>query len=247
MGLGARWPTDPWSKGLEVRGEDQASGDRRPAGRAPAWRLVATGLERCREGGVATLVVQCFSETVAKPFPGYTMQTPYFPDDESRRLASLRSLLVLDTPAEERFDSLTAYAAATFGVPIALVSLVDADRQWFKSRCGLDVQATGRDVSFCGHSILQPDVMVVEDALSDPRFADNPLVVGDPYIRFYAGAPLRLRDGTRPGTFCLIDRKRRKLDAWGLSHLRDLARLASMELEGLDASADFLRQRAPRA
>lgn len=175
------------------------------------------------------------------------MQTPYFPDDESRRLASLRSLLVLDTPAEERFDALTAYAAATFGVPIALVSLVDADRQWFKSRCGLDVQATGRDVSFCGHSILQPDVMVIEDALSDPRFADNPLVLGDPFIRFYAGAPLQLRDGTRPGTFCLIDRKRRTLDAWGIAHLRDLARVASMELEGLGASADFLRESAPRS
>lgn len=174
------------------------------------------------------------------------MQAPYFPDDESRRLASLRKLLVLDTPPEERFDSLTAYAAATFDVPIALVSLVDDDRQWFKSRCGLGAEATGRDESFCGHTILQPDVMVIEDALADPRFADNPLVLGDPFIRFYAGAPLRLSDGTRPGTFCLIDRKRRKLDAWAQGHLQDLARVASMELEGLAASAAFLRERRSR-
>lgn len=170
------------------------------------------------------------------------MQTPYFPDDESRRLASLRSLLVLDTPPEERFDSLTAYAASVFKVPIALVSLVDENRQWFKSRCGLGATETGRDISFCGHAILRPEVMVIEDALADPRFADNPLVVGDPRIRFYAGAPLRLRDGTQPGTFCLIDRKRRRLDSWELGHLQDLARVASMELEGLMAASTFLQQ-----
>jgi len=170
------------------------------------------------------------------------MQAPYFPDDESRRLASLRQLLVLDTPPEERFDSLTAYASVAFRVPIALVSLVDADRQWFKSRCGLDAAETGRDVSFCGHTILGKEVMVVEDALQDPRFADNPLVLGDPFIRFYAGAPLVLRDGTRPGTFCLIDRQRRTLDAWERSHLQDLARVASMELEGLMATTGFLER-----
>lgn len=173
------------------------------------------------------------------------MQSPYFPDDEGRRLAALRSLLILDTEPEERFDTLTAYAATTFDVPIALVSLVDDQRQWFKSRCGLDAQATGRDVSFCGHAILQPEVMVVEDAMTDPRFADNPLVTGEPHIRFYAGAPLMLRDGTRPGTFCLIDRKRRRLDAWGLRHLADLARVASMELEGLASASEFLRRHAP--
>lgn len=173
------------------------------------------------------------------------MQQPFFPDDEVRRLASLRSILILDTAPEERFDSLTAYAAATFDVSIALVSLVDAQRQWFKSRCGLGATETGRDVSFCGHAILQPEVMVVEDALTDPRFADNPLVLGEPHIRFYAGAPLVLRDGTRPGTFCLIDRKRRRLDAWSVRHLADLARVASAELEGLAATTDFLRRHAP--
>lgn len=175
------------------------------------------------------------------------MQSPYFPEDEDRRLASLRQLLVLDTPPEERFDSLTAYASVAFNVPIALISLVDDDRQWFKSRCGLDASQTGRDVSFCGHAILKSELMVVEDALQDPRFADNPLVVGDPWIRFYAGAPLRLRDGTQPGTFCLIDRKRRSLDAWERSHLQDLARVASMELEGLMAAPEFLSRYRPSA
>lgn len=174
------------------------------------------------------------------------MQSPYFPDDEARRIASLRGLLVLDTPPEERFDSLTAYAAAVFKVPIALVSLVDEDRQWFKSRCGLESKETGRDVSFCGHTILLPQVMVIEDALADPRFADNPLVIGEPHIRFYAGAPLKLANGTRPGTFCLIDRKRRSLDAWERGHLQDLARVASLELEGLMAAPAFLQQHARR-
>jgi GAF domain-containing protein len=170
------------------------------------------------------------------------MKKPFFPDDEERRLSSLRGLLILDSAPEERFDALTAYAAATFDVPIALVSLVDADRQWFKSRCGLGATETGRDVSFCGHAILRTDVMVIEDAFSDPRFADNPLVLGEPHIRFYAGAPLVLSDGTRPGTFCLIDRKRGRLDSWGLQHLADLARVASLELEGLAATTDFLRR-----
>lgn len=170
------------------------------------------------------------------------MKSPRLPDHEDLRIASLQSLLVLDTPPEERFDSLTAYAAATFQVPIALVSLVDVNRQWFKSRCGLGAQETARDISFCGHAIGQPDLFVIEDALRDERFADNPLVIGEPYIRFYAGAPLRLQDGTQPGTFCLIDRKRRRLDDWERQHLRDLARVASMELEGLAATTDFLRQ-----
>jgi GAF domain-containing protein len=169
------------------------------------------------------------------------MQAPGLPPDEARRLGALRDLLVLDTPPEERFDSLTAYASSYFDVPIALVSLVDEGRQWFKSRCGLDASETGRDVSFCGHTILRDDVMVVEDAHADPRFADNPLVTGDPFIRFYAGAPLRLRDGTQPGTFCLIDRKRRTFSALEREHLKDLARVASLELEGVMAALPYLR------
>ena len=170
------------------------------------------------------------------------MQAPALPPDERLRLEALRRLLILDTPPEERFDSLTVYAASLFQVPIALVSLVDADRQWFKSRCGLDVTETGRDVSFCGHAILHDELFVVSDALKDPRFSDNHLVTGNPSIRFYAGAPLKLKNGQRPGTFCLIDRKPRSLDAWERQHLLDLARVASLELEGILASGEFLRR-----
>jgi GAF domain-containing protein len=170
------------------------------------------------------------------------MQSPALPPDEQHRLSSLRNLLVLDTPPEERFDSLTAYAASIFQVPIALVSLVDAQRQWFKSRCGLDATETGREESFCGHAILQDELFLIPDALKDRRFHDNPLVTGEPCIRFYAGAPLKLSDGQRPGTFCLIDRKPRQLDAWERQHLQDLARVASLELQGILASAEFLRE-----
>ncbi len=116
-------------------------------------------------------------------------------------------------------------------MPIALVSLIDADRQWFKSRQGLDACETGRDISFCGHAILQDDPLVVPDALEDPRFADNPLVTGEPKIRFYAGMPLRLSSGFRVGTLCLIDRKPRRLEPEDLVLFRDLARLVVRELE----------------
>lgn len=139
--------------------------------------------------------------------------------------------MVLDTEPEERFDSITAFCATAFRVPIALVSLIDADRQWFKSRQGLDACETGRDISFCGHAILQEDPLVVPDALEDPRFADNPLVTGEPKIRFYAGMPLRLSSGFRVGTLCLIDRKPRRLEPEDLVLFRDLARLVVRELE----------------
>lgn len=153
------------------------------------------------------------------------MLTAPLPADEAPRLAALRALLILDTPPEQRFDRIVAFAAAEFEVPIALISLVDAERQWFKARVGLDACETARGVSFCGHAILSPEVLVIEDAQRDPRFADNPLVVGPPHIRFYAGAPLQLPGGARIGTLCLIDHRPRRLDpldAAILSTLRDL-------------------------
>jgi GAF domain-containing protein len=110
---------------------------------------------------------------------------------ESQRLAVLRAMGVLDTPPEAIFDHITRLAAMTFGVPTAVVSLVDADRQWFKSRVGLDATETGRDVAFCDYAIRQEGVMVVLDATADPRFCNNPLVTGALGISFYAGAPLR--------------------------------------------------------
>lgn len=158
------------------------------------------------------------------------MQTAPIPDNEAARLAALYEMLILGTPPEDRFDRIAQFAASEFDVPIVLVTLVDAERQWFKARVGTPVCETGRDISFCSHAILRDDVMVVEDALEDPRFADNPLVTGAPHIRFYAGAPLALPSGLRLGTLCLIDRRPRTLDAMELAILGTLRDLALMEL-----------------
>lgn len=132
------------------------------------------------------------------------MIEPALAPDESGRISALRGLGILDTPPEERFDRITRLAQKIFNVPIALVSLVDENRQWFKSCQGLDATETSRGISFCGHAILGHEVFVIEDAAKDPRFADNPLVIGGPRIRFYAGAPLRLHNGHAAGTLCII-------------------------------------------
>ncbi|UDL04712.1 GAF domain-containing protein [Marinobacter sp. CA1] len=151
------------------------------------------------------------------------MRAPEIPENETERLRSLGATGLLDSPAEERFDRLTRVAQRLFGVEIALVSLVDADRQWFKSRQGLDALETPRSVSFCGHAILNEDILVVENAAHDSRFHDNPLVCGSPNIRFYAGAPLHSADGFRLGTLCIIDSQPRTLSAHDRRLLRDLA------------------------
>ena len=161
------------------------------------------------------------------------MQAPDFPQDEQRRLQALHDLKLLDTLPEERFDRLTRLARHMFDVSIALVSLVDAQRQWFKSRQGLDACETGRDISFCGHAILDESVFLVSDATQDPRFADNPLVTGDPGIRFYAGAPLRDVNGYRLGTLCIIDNKPRSLRESEIAALRDLADCVESEINRL--------------
>ena len=130
------------------------------------------------------------------------MQEPFLHPEEEKRLKTLRDLLILDTEPEQRFDVLTQYAAELFEVPIALVSLVDENRQWFKSRCGLDATETPRSISFCGHAILEKEPLVINNALEDPRFFDNPLVANDPHIRFYAGAQLPMDNGMPVGTLC---------------------------------------------
>ena len=162
------------------------------------------------------------------------MQVPQTPANEAPRLQALRVRAMLDTPAEERFDRLTRLAQHLFGVQIALVSLIDADRQWFKSRQGLDVCETARDISFCGHAILASDLFVVPDATLDARFADNPLVLGAPHIRFYAGAPLSSSDGYRLGTLCIIDSTPRTLSDKERMMLRDMADLVETEINLLD-------------
>ena len=158
------------------------------------------------------------------------MQAPRIPENEDQRLQALRALRLLDTPPEERFDRLTRLVRRVFDVPIALVSLVDESRQWFKSCQGLDVGETDREISFCGHAILDDRVFEVCDALADWRFADNPLVIGPPYIRYYAGRPLRAPGGNRIGTLCMIDRRPRRLSAEDLRVFEDLAALAEAEL-----------------
>ena len=158
------------------------------------------------------------------------MIPPPMPSDEGARLKALLDLDLLDTDAEERFDRITRLATDVFGAPIALVSLVDASRQWFKSRQGLSATETAREISFCGHAINSPEVLVVRDATTDDRFADNPLVLGDPDIRFYAGAPLHTVDGFAVGTLCVIDTRPREWSARESEILRDLADLVEIEL-----------------
>lgn len=159
------------------------------------------------------------------------MKVPPNPENEAARLQLLRSLDVLDTPAEERFDRITRLAAALFDVPIALVSLVDSERQWFKSRVGLEATETPREISFCGHAIRSHATLAVPNALEDERFYDNPLVTGPPYIRSYYGAPLISSAGYALGTLCVIDPRPRQFTEEQLSRLRDLADLAQAELE----------------
>jgi PAS domain S-box-containing protein len=158
------------------------------------------------------------------------------PPDEAQRLAALRALRVLDTPCEERFDRITRLAQRLFDVPIALVSLVDADRQWFKSRQGLDRCQTPRDISFCAHTILRPDPLVIPDTQLDERFADNPLVAGQSGIRFYAGQPLKAPDGSLVGAFCIKDHRPRTMTPEEMGLLRDLAAMVEDQLRLIETA-----------
>ena len=151
------------------------------------------------------------------------------PANEAERLAALWNLGILDTEPEDRFDRYTEVACDTFDVPIALVSLVDADRQWFKSHHGIDITETHRDLSMCAHAILEDDVFVVTDALRDDRFADNPYVARGPRLRFYAGVPLTA-DEQCVGTLCIMDHRPRVLNEPQLERLRELGRMVEAEL-----------------
>lgn len=169
------------------------------------------------------------------------MLKPEKPDNEAERLKTLHDIGILDTAPDERFDRLTRLAKHVFEVPIALVSLVDENRQWFKSSQGLDVSETPRDISFCGHAILGDKALVIEDTHADERFADNPMVINKPHIRFYAGYPIKYLDGSKLGTLCLIDRKPRQFDSRSRLILKDIAAIAEAELQALElATVDEL-------
>jgi diguanylate cyclase len=153
------------------------------------------------------------------------MERPRIPLDEAQRLAALHATRLLGSAPEETFDRITRTAARLLGVPIALVSLIDKDRQWFKSRTGLDACETPREISFCGHAILSDEPLVVPDAAQDARFVDNPLVTGDMHLRFYAGVQLYSVDRKKIGNLCVIDSRPRQLGPGELDALRDLARM----------------------
>jgi len=158
------------------------------------------------------------------------MKPPVIPN-EKQRLNVLWQYDVLDTVPEEVFDDLTELAARICEAPIAMITLVDESRQWFKSKVGVTVKETSRDISFCGHAIAQSDLFIVPDATKDQRFEHNPLVISDPKIRFYAGAPLITPDGYPLGTLCVIDKVPRELRPDQKSALRTLARHVMTQLE----------------
>jgi diguanylate cyclase (GGDEF)-like protein len=158
------------------------------------------------------------------------MKPPKIPDNEAARMQALHDLNILDTPIQENFERITRITQALFNVPIVSFTLIDSQRQWFKSMQGLDVCETSREVSFCAHVINQDELFVINDALEDPRFADNPLVTRDPKIRFYAGYPVRSADGLRIGSLCIIDKKPRFFTDNELASLKDMAAMIETEI-----------------
>lgn len=166
--------------------------------------------------------------------------------DEGRRVAALRAYDILDTPREEEFDEVVRVVSAICGTPISVINLIDSERQWFKAEIGLGVRETPLPASICSHAILQPDLFIVPDTLADQRFSDNPLVTGDPRLRFYAGALLKTPEGLPLGTICVLDYKPRDLDENQKALLRLTARqiMKMMELRRLNAAERIARERA---
>lgn len=165
------------------------------------------------------------------------MKEPDFPEDEALRIATLNNLSILDTRSEERYDRLTRIAQQVFDAPIVIISLVDTDRQWFKSCLGVDLAEVPRSISFCGHTILRDNVFVIPDTKLDERFSDNPVVSGPPHIRFYAGQPLKAANNQIMGTFCILDCQPRQFSTEEIALLKDLSALAEKEINFPDLQA----------
>ncbi|MCB0210150.1 MAG: response regulator [Anaerolineae bacterium] len=168
------------------------------------------------------------------------MKPAPIPPNEAQRLKALYNLHILDTPSEERFNRITRLAKRIFNVPIALITLIDAERQWFKACYGLSIKETARDISFCGHTIIADEAFVIPDTYLDKRFVDNPLVTGEPFIRFYAGYPIRVLDGNRIGSIGIIDCNPRYLSKGELEILKDLAELVENEINYVEVN--YLKQ-----
>jgi len=209
-------------------------------GAIPSWKTVG-GHRRVRLGAVKRLMEE---RTTTAPAAAATPQlpssaefvplaAPSYPvaQDEAERLLALDKLRLIDTPTESVFDRLTWLASQVTDSPMALISLLTSRRQWFKSRIGIEATETPRDWAFCSHAVLQAGLFVVEDATRDPRFQDNPLVTGAPHIRFYAAFPLLDRDHHPLGTLCILDREPRKLRDREARALKELAALASEEIQ----------------
>lgn len=158
------------------------------------------------------------------------MKTAPFPQNEAERLFILRSLNLLDTPMEERFDRITRIVCNALGVSMATISLIDDTRQWFKSKQGIEAPETSRDIAFCSYTILQDDMLIVPDATKDDRFRDNPVVTSAPNVRFYAGVPIKIRNVLAIGTLCAIDNKPHEMTEAQKLVLQDLAKIVESEI-----------------
>ncbi|MFO1148071.1 MAG: GAF domain-containing protein [Alsobacter sp.] len=169
------------------------------------------------------------------------MDTP-IPSNERRRLEQLTALDILDTEPSPGFDRVCTLAQEFFKVSAAMVSFVDTDRQWFKAKIGTELTGSTRSAAFCAHTIMADEILVVRDALADPRFASSPIVTGEPWIRFYAGAPIMLSPGIRLGAVCIVDRRPRTLDTSGRAVLKQLAEVAISELRLILAARAYFRR-----
>ena len=158
------------------------------------------------------------------------MKAP-IPENEAARLEALRQYEILDTDPEESFNDLTRLAAYICETPIALITLVDAHRQWFKAKVGIGEKETSRDISFCAHAILQDGPFIVPDAADDERFKDNPFVTADPHIRFYAGSPLMSPEGFKVGTLCVVDKRPKELSPKQIAALKILGNQVITQLD----------------